>query len=216
MNSSHAAVETSSICWATSVCRCCHWQRHPSIRRMIRVERLKRRRARLLRAIHERTLMLLRWTSVCLMLTLAAACERERRPIPPDVIRVAWRDVTEPERQKLQDPYEINAYSMSEGKRLYSSFNCVGCHAHGGGGMGPPLMDDKWIYGFTPQDVFTTIAQGRPNGMPAFKDHLVEGQIWQLVSYVRSMSGQVSKISAPNRDDHLKGPPPENTIEMED
>ena len=33
------------------------------------------------------------------------------------------------------------------GRRLYDAFNCVGCHAHGGGGIGPPLMDDKWIYG---------------------------------------------------------------------
>src|SRR4051794_28207581 len=37
--------------------------------------------------------------------------------------------------------YEENALALSEGKRLYSQFNCVGCHAHGGGGMGPPLMD---------------------------------------------------------------------------
>src|SRR5215213_5179262 len=31
--------------------------------------------------------------------------------------------------------YEENAHALSEGKRLYSAYNCVGCHAHGGGGM---------------------------------------------------------------------------------
>src|SRR5215203_3708206 len=46
--------------------------------------------------------------------------------------------------------YEENAHAISEGKRLYQGFNCYGCHAHGGGDMGPPLMDDRWIYGSKP------------------------------------------------------------------
>ena len=29
-------------------------------------------------------------------------------------------------------------------------------------------MDDKWIYGYEPEQIFATISQGRPNGMPAF------------------------------------------------
>src|SRR4051812_16467734 len=32
----------------------------------------------------------------------------------------------------VKNPYEENAYAMSEGKRLFSQFNCVGCHSHGG------------------------------------------------------------------------------------
>ena len=31
-------------------------------------------------------------------------------------------------------PYQENAWGMAEGKRLFSFFNCVGCHANGGGG----------------------------------------------------------------------------------
>src|SRR5436305_590351 len=50
----------------------------------------------------------------------------------------------------VTNEYEGNAFALSEGKRLYTSFNCSGCHAHGGGGMGPPLMDEKWIYGSNP------------------------------------------------------------------
>ena len=45
------------------------------------------------------------------------------------------------------DEFEANAFHMNEGKRLFGWFNCAGCHANGGGGMGPPLMDEKWIYG---------------------------------------------------------------------
>ena len=68
----------------------------------------------------------------------------------------------------MGDEYEENAYAIAEGKRLFSAYNCVGCHGHGGGGMGPPLMDDNWIYGEEPEQIFSTLVEGRPNGMPTF------------------------------------------------
>src|SRR3954463_13469291 len=43
--------------------------------------------------------------------------------------------------------YDNNSPAIAEGQFLYTRMNCVGCHAHGGGGMGPALMDDKWRYG---------------------------------------------------------------------
>src|SRR4051812_11004281 len=44
--------------------------------------------------------------------------------------------------------YDGNAWAVAEGGRLFDAFNCSGCHAHaGGGGMGPPLRDQTWIYG---------------------------------------------------------------------
>jgi cytochrome c oxidase cbb3-type subunit 3 len=43
-----------------------------------------------------------------------------------------------PDETPEQKEFEENAYMVSEGKRLFSAFNCVGCHAHGGGGMGRP------------------------------------------------------------------------------
>jgi cytochrome c oxidase cbb3-type subunit 3 len=109
--------------------------------------------------------------------------------------------------------YSRNAFALSEGKRLYTYMNCVGCHAHGGGGMGPALMDSLWLYGSSPEEVFTTIVQGRPNGMPAFGGRLPDYQLWQIAHYVRSMSGLVSRDAAPGREDRLKNKPSENTIE---
>src|SRR5947199_2386942 len=32
-----------------------------------------------------------------------------------------------------------NAQALSDGQLLYEAYNCAGCHAHGGGGMAPPL-----------------------------------------------------------------------------
>jgi cytochrome c oxidase cbb3-type subunit 3 len=108
---------------------------------------------------------------------------------------------------KTHGPYQYNAYLINEGKALYNQMNCVGCHANGGGGMGPPLMDDEWIYGSDPQNIFSSIAQGRPNGMPAWGNRLSSDQIWRLVGYVQSMSGQIRKDVAPTRsDDMFSGP----------
>jgi cytochrome c oxidase cbb3-type subunit 3 len=110
---------------------------------------------------------------------------------------------------RLRSAYEDNAYAVSEGKRLFSQFNCVGCHGHGGGAMGPPLMDDEWIYGSEPENIYATIVEGRPNGMPAFGGKVATNQVWELVAYIRSMSGLLAKDVAPGRDDALYGAPQE-------
>jgi cytochrome c oxidase cbb3-type subunit 3 len=125
-----------------------------------------------------------------------AACERERRSFTTaDTANAAV---------PAEGPYERNAYGIGQGKTLYTQYNCVGCHAHGGGGMGPALMDDQWIYGSTPPEIFATIHDGRPNGMPAFGGRIPDDQIWQLVAYVRSLPGLVRADVAPGRDDHMR------------
>src|SRR4051812_18721889 len=65
--------------------------------------------------------------------------------------------------------YENNALAFSEGHFLYPRMNWVGCHSHGGGGMGPPLMDDEWRYGGRIDQIAASIAEGRPQGMPAWR-----------------------------------------------
>jgi len=108
-------------------------------------------------------------------------------------------------------PYGENAWAVSEGKRLFTWYNCVGCHAHGG--MGPPLIDDKWIYGSEPEQIHQTIVQGRPNGMPAFGGKISDQQVWQLVAYVRSMSGLLRKDVSSTRSDHMAVRPSEQATE---
>jgi cytochrome c oxidase cbb3-type subunit 3 len=104
----------------------------------------------------------------------------------------------------VSGPYEGNAYGVSQGKTLYNQFNCSGCHFQGGGGIGPPLMDADWIYGSDPQNIYETISEGRPNGMPAFGGKIAPDQIWQIVAYVRSMSGLLRKDVAPGRNDDMQ------------
>jgi cytochrome c oxidase cbb3-type subunit III len=107
-------------------------------------------------------------------------------------------------------PYEQNAVALSEGKRLFSAYNCSGCHANGGGGMGPALIDDEWSYGHEADQIYRTILEGRPNGMPAWRGKIPDQQIWQLAAYIRSLSGLAPKDAAPSRSDHMTANPPEN------
>jgi cytochrome c oxidase cbb3-type subunit 3 len=155
------------------------------------------------------------------VIAFGAACDREER---------AFRGEDEPapqvEQQSQLRPgqgvttvnareskYNGNAWAIAEGKRLYTQFNCIGCHANGGGGIGPALMDDEWIYGFDAANIFGTIVEGRPNGMPSFRGKITDDQIWQIVAYVESMSGHSPLDSLPGRSDHMSARPPENLTE---
>ena len=86
------------------------------------------------------------------------------------------------------DAYYDNAEAVTTGKALFNQYNCSGCHSNGGGGLGPPLMDDVWIYGSRLEQIHQTLVEGRPNGMPAWGGKIPDQQLWQLASYVRSMS----------------------------
>lgn len=159
---------------------------------------------------------------LALLIALLPGCKREERPFRVDAPFAGTIDtkrliplqpgVSQPP-QHVHNDYEENAWSMAEGRRLYLQFNCNGCHANGGGGIGPPLMDHKWIYGGHPEQVFATIVEGRPNGMPSFRGKIPDHQVWQIAAYVRSMSGLVPFDAATGRSDDLYPYKPENSRE---
>jgi cytochrome c oxidase cbb3-type subunit III len=99
----------------------------------------------------------------------------------------------------LNNPYEGNAWAVSQGQRLFDQYNCSGCHFHAGGGIGPALMDLEWIYGNSPANIYRSIAEGRPNGMPSWGGHIPDYQIWQLTAYVRSVGGLEPSGATPAR-----------------
>ncbi len=145
--------------------------------------------------------------AVILVGSALVACERETRRVresPPSSSPTPLSQTQAGGTAVLADThYEENAFAMAEGKRLYTWFNCVGCHAHGGGDIGPPLMDDQWIYGGDSASIFTSIVEGRPNGMPSFRTKIPDQQVWQIVAYVRSLSGRVRSDAAPGRRDSM-------------
>ena len=150
---------------------------------------------------------------------LLAACQRDQadsrgKPLGETVPGIA-SDTVFPGTGNLPalDPraaaYEGNAPAIARGQQLFSWMNCAGCHSHGGGGMGPALMDGKWRYGGRIDQIATSIAEGRPNGMPSWRGKLTNQQIWQLAAYVRSLSGQVRKDAVGARTDTMSNAPPE-------
>jgi cytochrome c oxidase cbb3-type subunit 3 len=168
------------------------------------------------------------WTWLLVAASLAAApgCRREQRrfeEIAPLAVPVRSRPhsglsagTPGPEGELPLDTrttqrgyYDRNAWAINEGHHLFTAFNCNGCHAQGGGGEGPPLMDARWRYGSEPGNVFATIIEGRPNGMPSYRGKLSAMQAWQLVSYVRALGGIVDLDAQPGRGDTLSGHPPE-------
>lgn len=158
------------------------------------------------------------WILCGLGVVLLASCEREERrfrEMPAATAHEGAVRVSELQPgPKVPDidvqGYGSNAYAIAEGQKLYQWFNCVGCHANGGGGMGPPLMDEKWIYGSAPENIFDTIVEGRPNGMPSFRGKIPDYKVWQLVAYVRSLSSLASSASTAPRSDSMSVTPPAN------
>ncbi len=151
-----------------------------------------------------------------------AACDREDRRFrenppsapPGSTVRLsALQPGPAVTSVRASNPYDNNAYASSEGQRLYGWYNCAGCHANGGGGMGPPLMDDRWIYGSAPENIYATIVEGRPNGMPSFGGRIPSSQIWQIVSYVRSMSALTPMASRSARTEHMMATPGAASLE---
>ena len=151
--------------------------------------------------------------------TALLSCERESRPFR-DLPVASARQQSETQTSLYAgaplppsgttSPYQENAWGQGEGKRLFTYYNCAGCHANGGGGIGPALMDDEWRYGFEPANIYYAIIEGRPNGMPSFRNKIPDHQVWQLVAYIQSMSGQTPIDASPGRSDHLyTGKPPE-------
>ena len=93
----------------------------------------------------------------------------------------------------IDNPYHDNLQAIQQGKQLYIRMNCAGCHAYNGkGNMGPDLTDTEWRYGGLPIQIYETIRDGRPQGMPAWGAALPPDEIWKLVAYIQSLGGTVS------------------------
>jgi cytochrome c oxidase cbb3-type subunit 3 len=128
-----------------------------------------------------------------LLLMLAAACQREARSFDSRT-------------------YSEAAWDIGEGKGLYDEMNCGGCHARGGGDLGPPLMDAAWRYGSSSAAVVSSILDGRPRGMPAFKSRLTVHEAQEVAAYVRALGGLARTDAVPARDDHMAVTPPPSMV----
>lgn len=110
----------------------------------------------------------------------------------------------------VANPFEANAQAIQEGKALFGAMNCVYCHGPQASGlMGPSLEGPGWRYGGTPAEIYNSIHDGRPKGMPAWGARLPPDQIWKIVAYIESLGGAAAP--ATSRMAALGGPRPSTT-----
>ncbi len=88
-----------------------------------------------------------------------------------------------------RNPLAANPGAVADGQRVYNQ-TCQSCHgAAGQGDRGPSLTTAHFVHGDEDADVFHTIREGiAGTQMPPFRG-LSDQQVWQLVTYIRSVQG---------------------------
>ena len=93
-----------------------------------------------------------------------------------------------PAANALSAPRPANV-NPDAGATLFGSMNCDGCHGGGAiGWVGPSLVDGRWRYGGSDEEIFTSIFYGRPKGMPAYGGVIGSDGVWMLVSYIKAQA----------------------------
>jgi cytochrome c oxidase cbb3-type subunit III len=76
---------------------------------------------------------------------------------------------------------------LAQGKKEYAE-RCAACHGESAkGGIGPDLTIAKYKYGKTASAIKASITEGRPGGMPAFKNDLSHEKVEGLALYLLSL-----------------------------
>ncbi|MGF2685243.1 cytochrome-c oxidase, cbb3-type subunit III [Marinobacter sp. DUT-3] len=92
-----------------------------------------------------------------------------------------------------------NDDAMKMGQRLFAN-NCAVCHGSAGrGSLGfPNLTDDDWLHGGEPDNILTTLQEGRTGNMPAkgMMPGMTSEQVDQVVNYVLSFSDRAKDAEA--------------------
>ncbi len=83
----------------------------------------------------------------------------------------------------------FNSADLALGKSKYVQL-CAACHGkQGQGSIGPNFGDKFWLHGNSPEQILTTIKDGAPNGMQAYKNMLKPAELMAVSKYVKSFEG---------------------------
>lgn len=139
----------------------------------------------------------------------AAAPDAERKPgdsSPKSFAAVPLAETVKAEKGTLKNPFTDKPEAIEEGKKLYLSYSCNGCHGGGGGGgMCPPLTNETWIYGSEDDTLFRLITLGsrdlmEQQGFARKRQEAVKGpmppyteiiddseKLWKIIAFIRSV-----------------------------
>lgn len=86
-----------------------------------------------------------------------------------------------------KNPFEGKADAIKEGRDIFEK-NCAVCHGKDAkGGIGPDLLKKDLKFGRSDSDLYFSIANGRPGGMPDWEKALGKDRIWYVVSFLRTI-----------------------------
>jgi cbb3-type cytochrome c oxidase subunit III len=113
----------------------------------------------------------------------------------------------QPTSDVTRNPLATSPTDAAAGARVYSQ-TCQSCHGPAGqGDRAPALTTSRFTHGNDDADVFHTIRTGIPGTqMPPFRG-LSDQQIWQLVTYLRTLQASAPADRASAGD---TAPPPGN------
>jgi mono/diheme cytochrome c family protein len=113
--------------------------------------------------------------------------------------------VKEAAKGTLRNPYTDDPEKIKEGRGLFLSYSCNGCHGgNGGGGMCPPLSNEVWVYGSDDDTLFRLLTLGSDRlqvagyyrigmenvvgPMPPFGQLIKsDDELWKIIAFVRSI-----------------------------
>jgi mono/diheme cytochrome c family protein len=104
--------------------------------------------------------------------------------------------------KRMKNPVAPSESTQKAARGIYVN-ECAQCHGERGKGDGPEaamhspapsdITDSKHMNTVTDGELFYQISEGR-KPMPSFKRRLTEEQRWELVLFVRSISGSVAPV----------------------
>src|SRR3569832_1326138 len=145
--------------------------------------------AMMIRPDHDATDGLARW-AVLALLTLTAACTRDASAVEgsqtilgaePPSATIGQATARPVENQPvgpvpgigdippLANPLQGDRSALQAGRRWFVHYNYSNCHGgRAGGGMGPSLRDPIWLYGSSPDRIFSSNTQEHNHSMPSW------------------------------------------------
>ena len=148
-----------------------------------------------------------------LVLVLVTGClwaqeEKKETPPPAGATTTATPATPHPgtitaEDKARKNPVKFTEVSVDRGKKIYST-QCALCHGDKGDGKGEVAADMKLtvpdftkpdtLNGRTDGELFTIIGNGK-DPMPSQAGRMTDVRRWNLVNYLRALSGKVPEKS---------------------
>ncbi|MBI5374848.1 MAG: cbb3-type cytochrome c oxidase subunit II [Candidatus Schekmanbacteria bacterium] len=86
-----------------------------------------------------------------------------------------------------KNPYSADKAAIEKGEHIYME-KCGACHGKDlKGSIGPNLIDAEWLFGGTERDIFISIYDGRPKGMPSWGNKISNDDIWKVAAFIESI-----------------------------